>query len=179
MAVLGDVNWPPEAIRTERLLLRPTKGGDRPGYIELLCSEDVRRYLGGPRARDAVEAAVPEVPGVYPGLFAVDFDGRFVGAVTIERRDGNRVGHLKGSSDELEVSYAFLPDSWGRGLAAEAVAAVLDWAWNCFPDEPVILCTQVANVRSMALATRLGFSETETFEEHGAKQWLGVRWPAR
>ena len=37
-----------------------------------------------------------------------------------------------------------------------------------------MLCTQTANVRSMRLAAKLGFTEVERFEEYGAEQWLGV-----
>ena len=40
-----------------------------------------------------------------------------------------------------------------------------------------MLRTQTANVRSMRVAERLGFAEVERFEEFGAEQWLGVRWP--
>jgi len=175
MPVLS-VAWPPAPLTTERLVLRKPEASDRSGLIELLCSEDVRRFLGGPRPREAVEA-MPEVPADHPGVFAVERDGCFVGAVTIDRRDPDRLGHLDAAGGELEVSYAFLPAYWGQGLAFEAVEAALEWARNRFPEEPVLLVTQVANARSMALAARLGFTEHARFVEHGAEQWLGVRWP--
>jgi hypothetical protein len=40
--------------------------------------------------------------------------------------------------------------------------------------EPVVLCTQTANDRSMRLAAKLGFTEVERFEQYGAEQWFGV-----
>jgi [ribosomal protein S5]-alanine N-acetyltransferase len=40
----------------------------------------------------------------------------------------------------------------------------------------VVVCTQTANDRSMRLAVKLGFTEVERFEEHGAEQWFGVWW---
>ena len=42
------------------------------------------------------------------------------------------------------------------------------------PGEPVVLFTQTANVRSMRLAAKLGFTEVERFEAYGAEQWLGM-----
>jgi RimJ/RimL family protein N-acetyltransferase len=69
----------------------------------------------------------------------------------------------------------FLPEAWGRGYAAEACAATLDWFADTRPGEPVVLCTQTANDRSMRLAAKLGFTEVELFEEYGAEQWFGVR----
>lgn len=41
----------------------------------------------------------------------------------------------------------------------------------------MVLCTQVANDRSLRLAGRLGFTEAARFEEYGAEQWFGVRAP--
>ena len=73
--------------------------------------------------------------------------------------------------------YLFLPSAWGRGYAAEACAAVLEWSDIALPGEPLVLCTQTANLGSMRLAARLGFTEVERFEEFGAEQWFGVRWP--
>lgn len=67
-----------------------------------------------------------------------------------------------------------LPEAWGCGYAAEACAAALDWFAAVLPGEPVVLCTQTANSRSMRLAEKLGFTEVERFEEWGAEQWLGV-----
>jgi hypothetical protein len=61
-----------------------------------------------------------------------------------------------------------------RGYAAEACAAALGWFAGALPGEQVVLCTQTANDRSMRLATKLGFTEVERFEEYGAEQWFGV-----
>jgi RimJ/RimL family protein N-acetyltransferase len=40
-----------------------------------------------------------------------------------------------------------------------------------------MLATQTANVRSMRLAAKLGFTEVERFEAWGAEQWLGTLAP--
>ncbi len=177
MTVLGHVSWPPEPIETKRLLLRRTRPGDRASYIDLLCSDVVYRYLGGPQPRDAVERDVPAVPGNRPGVFAVEALGSFIGIVTLGRRDQDRPGHLRARGNELEISYLFLPSSWGHGYATEAAAAVLGWLEHVCPEESVVLCTQVANDTSVRLAHRLGFRKVELFMEFDAEQWFGVRHP--
>jgi len=48
MADLGPVAWPPEPIRTGRLVLREPEARDRAAVIELLTSPEVGTYLGGP-----------------------------------------------------------------------------------------------------------------------------------
>jgi RimJ/RimL family protein N-acetyltransferase len=174
MTELGPLVWPPAPIRTERLVLRESDSRDRAAVIELWSSPEVFTYLGGPRERDKLEREVPEVPGRRPGFFVVDLGGAMIGVVTLDRRDAARPGHVRPEADEVELSYMFLPDWWGCGYAAEACTAVLDWCANTLPGEPIVLCTQIANVPSMRLAAKLRFTEMERYEEYGAKQWFGM-----
>jgi RimJ/RimL family protein N-acetyltransferase len=170
--------WPPAPIVTERLVLREPEARDRVAVIELLASPEVGTYLGGPRQRDELESAVPEVPRRRPGLFVVDLDGTMIGLVTLDQRDAERPGHVRPDAGEVELGYMFLPTTWGNGYAAEACVAALAWFAGARPREPVVLCTQTANLRSMRLAAKLGFTEVARFEEFGAEQWLGVWSPA-
>ena len=70
-------------MSTERLLLRPTTQTDRPGYIDLLCDEEARRYLGGALNREEIETTVPRTPAQRPGVFAVELTGKFIGVVSL------------------------------------------------------------------------------------------------
>ncbi|MGF1344577.1 GNAT family N-acetyltransferase [Streptomyces flavovirens] len=174
MTGLAPVAWPPAPIRTERLVLRPSEARDRTAFIELFASAEVGAYLGGARPRAELERMVPEVPGRRPGLFVIDLDDTMIGMVTLDRRDAERPGHVRPDAGEAELGYMLLPEAWGRGYAAEACAAALDWFPDALPGEPVVLCTRTANDRAMRLATKLGFTEVERFEEYGAEQWFGV-----
>ncbi|MEU8947690.1 GNAT family N-acetyltransferase [Streptomyces sp. NPDC048489] len=174
MTELGPVAWPPAPIRTERLVLRESEARDRVAFIELFASPEVGTYIGGPRPRDELERTAPEVPGRRPGFFVIDLDGAMIGMITLDRRDAERPGHVRPDAGEAELGYMFLPEAWGCGYAAEACAAALDWFADALPDEPVVLCTQTANERSMRVAAKLGFTEVERFEEYDAEQWFGV-----
>ncbi|MFE2140294.1 GNAT family N-acetyltransferase [Streptomyces sp. NPDC059456] len=177
MADLGRVVWPPAPIRTERLVLREPEARDRAAFIDLFASSEVRTYLGGPRPRDELEDVVSKVPGQRPGVFVVDHDNAMIGIVTLDRRDAERPGHVRPDAGEAELSYMFLPEAWGCGYASEACAAALAWFTDAVPGEPVVLCTQAANERSVRVAAKLGFAEVERFEEYGAEQWFGVWCP--
>lgn len=178
MTELGPVAWPPAPIRTERLLLRESEAHDRAAFIDLLSSPEIGTYLGGPQPRGELERTAPAVPGRRPGVFVVDLDGTMIGTIQLDRRDAERPGHVRPHAEEPELGYMFLPKAWGRGYAAEACAAALDWITGALPGEPVVLCTQTANNPSMRLATKLGFTEVDQFEEYGARQWFGVWSPA-
>ena len=170
MADLGPVAWPPEPIKTERLVLREPEARDRAAFIELLASPEVSTYLGGPRPRDELEREMPGAPERSPGLFTVDLDGAMIGQIILRRATEHGAG-------QAELGYMFLPEAWGFGYAAEACAAALGWLAGELPGEPVVLKTQTANARSMRLAAKLGFTEVERFEAWGAEQWLGMRSP--
>ena len=178
MADLGSVAWPPDPISTGRLVLREPEARDRAALIDLFTSPDVGTYIGGPRPWEELESAVPAVPRRRPGYFVVARDGTMIGLVTLDRRDADRLGHLRPEGGEAELGYLFLPQAWGHGYAAEACTAALSWFAGALPGEPVVLCTQTANEPSMRLAAKLGFTEVERFEEFGAEQWFGVWVPA-
>ncbi|MFB9905952.1 GNAT family N-acetyltransferase [Allokutzneria oryzae] len=173
MTELGPVAWPPAPIKTERLVLRESEARDRAAFIELFASPEVGAYTGGPRPRDELERAVPEVPGRRPGFFVIELDGAVIGMITFDRRDARRPGPVRPDAGEAWLGYMFLPQAWGRGYAFEACAAALGWFTDALPGELVVLCTQTANDRSMRLAAKLGFTEVERFEAYGAEQWFG------
>ncbi|MFF7559845.1 GNAT family N-acetyltransferase [Streptomyces pseudovenezuelae] len=205
MTELDAPAWPLDPIRTERLVLRASEARDRAAFIELYSSPEVHTYLGGPRPRDELDRSVPEIPGRRPGNFVIELDGAMIGTVevgtvevgtvevgtvevgTVEvgPREAERHGRVlpdarqvRPDAGEAELSYLLLPKTWGRGYAAEACAAALDWFADAVPGVPVVLYTQTANTRSMRLAAKLGFTEVRRFEQWDAEQWMGVWEPA-
>jgi len=173
MSELGVVAWPPEPIKTERLVLREPQAQDRAAFIELLASPEVHTYLGGPRPRAELEREMPDVPDRWPGSFVVALDGAMIGQILLRRPAKHRPAAL----GKVDLGYLFLPRAWGFGYAAEACAAALDWLDAALPGEPVVLTTQTANAASMRLAGKLGFTEVERFHAWDAEQWLGLRSP--
>ncbi|MEB8342444.1 GNAT family N-acetyltransferase [Streptomyces endophyticus] len=174
MEELGLTGWPPEPVRTERLVLRGSEARDRAAFVELLASPEVHTYLGGARPRAALERELPGVPERWPGSFVVELDGAMIGQILLRRAPAHQRPAAAGKAD---LGYLFLPRAWGLGYASEACAAALDWLDGALPGEPVVLTTQSANTGSMRLAAKLGFVEVERFEAWGAEQWLGMRAP--
>lgn len=153
--------WTDRPVRAERLLLRLATGADRDVVVRMLTDPDTRRYLGGPVDDSAVRAVRARVPGETWGSFVIEVAGAVAGSCLLDRDRG-----------ELEMSYQLLPEYRGRGLATEALRALLDWAAGRCPERHVIAITQAANAPSLRLLDRLGFTERERFVEWDAPQIL-------
>ncbi|RKT09884.1 RimJ/RimL family protein N-acetyltransferase [Streptomyces sp. 1114.5] len=164
-------HWPSE-LSTPRLRLRPVEARDAELLENLWTDSVVRRFLGGPVPADRLGARLAGAAG-RPGHFTVVLasDEQAVGRVTLDE-DHRAPGRA-------EVSYEFLPAYTGRGLAAEAVGAVLRWGRRTLPDHQLTAVTQAANVRSRNLLQKLGLVATEYLVEYGQDQVLYTAAPGR
>ena len=105
MTELGPVAWPPQPIKTERLVLRESEARDRGTFIELLASPEAHTYLGGPRPRGELERELPDVPEHWPGSFVVELDGAMIGQILLRRATEHSRPAATGKAD---LGYLFL-----------------------------------------------------------------------
>ena len=72
-----------------------------------------------------------------------------------------------------EVGFIFHPDSWGQGLAFEAVAATIERAFAVFPIDAVEADVDQRNLGCLKLLARLGFQEVRRAERtfHIGDEW--------
>lgn len=71
---------------------------------------------------------------------------------------------------DLEVSYQFLPEYWGLGLASESVGAFIVGMRGRLGYDSVTAETQTANPRSTRLLEALGFLRKRTLIRFDAEQ---------
>lgn len=169
-----------ERLETPRLVLRPPVDADRDAAIHLGTDSEVTAHLGGPADRREVEAGLdarplggrPPKPGTY--VVAHRTTDKCLGLVTLDRRPASCRGHVVPAGEELEIGFTFARWAWGHGYAEEAARALLRAAAAELSDQPVVLVTQTANLRSLALAARLGFAVVQTFIEFDAEQTLAT-----
>ncbi|MBZ2408626.1 GNAT family N-acetyltransferase [Streptomyces sp. L06] len=101
-----------------------------------------------------------------PGVFAVTARAGAVPGV----ETGVPLGYVElrpdpSSPNRTELSYGFLPEATGQGLAREAVGAVLDrHRGGPGPHDEVIAVTRAANGPSLRLLEAVGLREVERFE---------------
>lgn len=132
---------------------------------KLYLNHEVRKYLGGIRKEEAVEAALDDMlhssEDFYYWVAREKHTDYFIGLISIDpHHDGTYV----------EISYQFLPDWWGRGYATETVGRVIQFALNELNLPKVLAETQTANASSRKLLERLGMKLERTTMRFGAEQ---------
>jgi len=158
-------------LTTARLTLRPPCLDDAEALTEvsrlgwpqvgnrLRSLDDTRAMIAAEQAREA------GAPGWYQYAVARRDNDRVIGHVAI---------HLDGPGErQAEIGYALLPDAWGRGYGAEAVARVLTALFGTGGRHRVVAIAAAGNAPSRRLLERLGFRlEGETVESffHQAEQ---------
>lgn len=146
-----------EALETDRLRIRRLTLGDAPFIVQLLNDAAFVRYIGDKGVRSEADACryLREGPMASHERFGFGLDrvelketGEPIGICGLLQRD---------TLPQPDVGFAFLAEHRGRGLAREAVAAVLERARAAQGIDTVLAITSLDNERSIALLQGLGF----------------------
>ncbi len=161
----------PPLIRTPRLILRPWRVEDFDPFASLYAS-DQTRLVGGPVDRRRAWRTMAMLSGEWNlrdhGMWVVELDsGSFGGHVGFFHPD-----HY----DEPELGWVLTEEAQGKGLAEEAARAARGWGAQHGIPRPVSNI-DAENLRSIALAERLGARRELTRTEDGAT-WHVYRHPA-
>ena len=139
-------------LETQRLILRKPTIDDVPAEAEFYAS-DRARFVGGKMSRELVWRTMAMVIGHWDmrgyGYFAIEekSSGDYAGRVGCWYPDG---------WPEPEFSWCLMGNHEGKGLAFEAAKAVRNWAYSDLGWTTAVSMIDPANVRSEALAKRLG-----------------------
>jgi RimJ/RimL family protein N-acetyltransferase len=153
---LTGVDLTTEVVRTRRLVLRPYRPEDVDDVFRACQDEGIQRWIPVPEpytredAVDFVTRHTVEARTTGAGLLsAVEAGGRFAGSAGL---------HFPQSLLGPGVGYWIAPWARGQGYAAEAAAALAEWAIG-HGAHRVHLLADVANVPSQVVARRAGFVE--------------------
>ena len=154
-------------LHTDRLTLRPLSLADWEAYAAAWADPRLTAFIGGqPRTRTESWGKFLQGIGLWP-LFGYGYwsfvdreSGAFLG-------NGGLASFERGLPDLAgypEAGWAFVPDAWGRGLATEAMAAILGWADEVLGRPEIRCIIDIENRASMRVGEKLGFELIETTE---------------
>ena len=161
-------------LRSPRLRLRRLRPGDEAALCAYRGLPEVARFQSwetfGPDDAARLIAGQERTTSVAPGTW-IQF-----GLTLIE--SGELVGDCgvhfpAGDERQVELGITLAPAHQGRGLAAEAVAAVLRYAFDTLGKHRVFATTDADNDAAARLFLRLGFRREAHFVEH---VWFKGRW---
>jgi [ribosomal protein S5]-alanine N-acetyltransferase len=138
-------------IRTARLTLRRARIEDLADIHAVLSNAEATRYWWTPAYSDPEETrlwlqAMIDAPADQSDDYLIEYQGRVIGKAGCWRLP--------------EIGIILHPDFWGRGLAREALEAVIARVFARFPIEALIADIDPRNAASLHLFERLGFVET-------------------
>jgi RimJ/RimL family protein N-acetyltransferase len=150
-------------LQTDRLLLRPYRLEDFDAYTAMWADPAVVRFIGGtPFSREASWTRFLRQVGMWQvmrfGFFAIEdrATGAFLGEAGFFEVRRDVVPSIEGT---LETGWALVREAQGRGLAEEAVRAVLAWGEAQLPGRRVTCMIDPGHAASLHVAHKLGFRE--------------------
>jgi aminoglycoside 6'-N-acetyltransferase len=163
-----------EVVR-ERVRLRPIVDTDLEAMVSYRGDAEVCRFLPfDPQTPEDIRARIGHLFG------GTSLEGERGGVVlAIEQRaDGTVIGdlvlfHLDRDAGSAEIGWVVSPAASGRGLATEAVRALIDTAFEVYGLRRLVARIDAENVRSLALAERVGMRREAHLVEN---EWFKGRW---
>jgi RimJ/RimL family protein N-acetyltransferase len=146
-------------IETARLRLRPHRMDDFSAWLRMHRQPQTTKYLNWPSTdpgsiRDHLHTRTTQTRLWQTDDFlalALEVDGELAGEVSLHLRS------VRPGTRMVEVGWVLDHRFTGRGLATEAAAAVLDFAFETVGARIAVAVIDHGNVGSVAVAERLGF----------------------
>ncbi len=161
-------------LETARLILRHFTDADLVPFMAYRNDPDVARYQGWEGISEAeAHAFIEEQKLVQPGV-----PGQWFQIAIALKETGMLAGDCALKIDEhderqAEIGYTLARAYQGKGIAAEAVSRVLDYAFRTLELHRVIAITDCENAASIALLERLGLRREGHFIQN---VWFKGKW---
>ncbi|MDQ2671277.1 MAG: GNAT family N-acetyltransferase [Actinomycetota bacterium] len=161
-------------IESERLILRRFEDSDLIPFVAYRNDPQVARY----QSWDSCDEQEAMVLIREMGAARVGVPGEWFGFAIESKEMGTLIGDCALRVDEhepyrAEVGFTLAREYQGRGLASEAVARVLDYAFGALGLHRIIAIADCRNASSVALLERLGMRREGHFVEN---TWFKGRW---
>lgn len=155
-------------IETARLLLRPWREDDKDAFATIVNTPAMMVHFGGVRPRPAIDQVIDQqIASQAEGgcsMWAVELkDGTLAGICGVRWQTLYPGIPPFG---ELEAGWRIGERWWGQGIAREAAAASLVWAWGNTDARRVAAWTSASNTHSWALMERLGMRRLPELDFH-------------
>lgn len=143
-------------METDRLILRRWADDDLAAARAIYADEEVMRYIPvGVMSDEQIERMLAR--------FNAEIDERGYGLrAVLEKATGKIIGesglHYLPQTNEVEIAWLYARSAWGKGFATEAASAIMRDGFERRRLDRIICLIDERNVRSMRVASGLGFA---------------------
>ncbi len=161
-----EYGFEPVLLSTDRLELRPFDFGGVDDYYGYAKDADMSQYVYKPepftrrRAEEDVAGSILNLAKTTPN-FAVVLDGSVIGDLWLRFNRENEVG---------ELGFSIAKSHWGKGLASEASAAVIEWGFETEPLAKITARSDPRNKRALRVMEKLGMTQEGVLRSHGIRR---------
>lgn len=152
-------------ILSDKCMIRSVQPNDYEYIKKIYSDKKTRQYLGGTVSEKSIEKTFNNILKSEEYYFLVfnKKSNEFLGLVSITKHHNNK---------DMELSYQFLSNSWGKGFAYDSIYVLLDYVFNNLGIDKIVAETQKLNKRSCKLLEKIGMIEEERLVRFGAEQIL-------
>ena len=144
-------------FETGRLVVRRLTVDDGPFILRLLNEPSFLQHIGDRGVRNLSDAQQYILSGPIASYERHGFD-LFLAELRETHVPIGICGLLKRDAlDEVDVGFAFVPESWSKGYAFESVVGALAYACDAHHLKRVVAITSSDNVASVNLLVKIGF----------------------
>ncbi|MEP7319374.1 MAG: GNAT family N-acetyltransferase [Panacibacter sp.] len=153
-------------FETARLIVRQFANNDGENFFKINGNEEVVRYIRKPLTKEASDDFLLQNIELYKtnphlGRWAVDdkVTKEFVGSCVLIPLP------FEDEKDNMQIGYALLPSSWGKGYATELTLAGIDYFFKQYTLDELHAITSIPNINSQKVLLKCGFIENGTKAE--------------
>ncbi|MCM3004294.1 GNAT family N-acetyltransferase [Priestia koreensis] len=153
-------------IETERLVLRELVEEDAPVLYDYFSDKHVLAYYGMEPLQSLHEAKA-----MIENFHAMVEKKQGMRLAIVEKESGETIGtcgfhNYAPRHKRAEIGYELAPSHWGKGLATEAVEALIDHLFSAHQLSRIGAVVFIENVASRTLLQKMGFQEEGVLREY-------------
>ena len=151
-------------FKTNRLIIRPLKITDLPGFYDMQGNPKVMKYVFGKNqteeeAREDLERCINlyKKEGNDFWIWAIELQssGEFVGTAAL----------IKSDKGEDEIGYRFCEKHWGNGFGTETMSGMIDYCFNQLKFKELYAVAEKENIGSVKILERSMIFQREFYNE--------------
>lgn len=161
-------------LETDRLIIRPFCEADVDAVYAFNSNVEMHRYTG-----DKITSSKAEALDIIQNIWLAEYKKYgYARWAVIHKADNKMIGFAGfkylAELDETDIGYRYLPAYWGKGIATEAIQALIPYGLNVLKLKRIIGIAMPENVASCKVLEKGGltfYKQAKFLDEEPLCNW--------